>query len=31
LTTSLLIGSVLIVTGIYVVNRSPTGKDKYVG
>ena len=31
LTTSLLIGTVLIVTGIYVVNRSPTGKDKYVG
>jgi drug/metabolite transporter (DMT)-like permease len=31
LTTSLLIGSVLIVTGIYVVNRPPTGKDKYVG
>ena len=31
LTTSLLIGTVLIVTSIYVVNRSPTGKDKYVG
>lgn len=30
-TTSLLIGTVLIVTGIYAVNRSPTGKDKYVG
>src|SRR5919112_631537 len=28
LTTSLLIGTVLIVTGIYVVNRSSTGKDK---
>jgi drug/metabolite transporter (DMT)-like permease len=31
LTTSLLIGTVLIVTGIYTVNRSPTGKDTYVG
>ena len=31
LTTSLWIGTVLIVTGIYVVNRSPTGKDKYLG
>ena len=31
LTTSLLIGTFLIVTGIYVVNRSPTGKDKYAG
>ena len=31
LTTSLLIGTVLIVTGIYVVNSPPTGKDKYVG
>jgi O-acetylserine/cysteine efflux transporter len=31
LTTSLLIGTVLIVTGIHAVNRSPTGKDKYVG
>ncbi len=31
LTTSLLIGTFLIVTGIYVVNRTPTGKDKYAG
>jgi drug/metabolite transporter (DMT)-like permease len=31
LTLSLLIGTFLIVTGIYTVNRSPTGKDKYVG
>jgi drug/metabolite transporter (DMT)-like permease len=31
LTTSLLIGTFLIVTGIYAVNRPPTGKDKYVG
>ena len=30
-TLSLLIGTFLIVTGIYAVNRSPTGKDKYVG
>ena len=30
LTTSLLIGTVLIVTGIHAVNRPPTGKDKYV-
>ena len=29
-TLSLLIGAALIVTGIYTVNRSPTGKDKYV-
>jgi drug/metabolite transporter (DMT)-like permease len=27
---SLLIGAALIVSGIYTVNRSPTGKDKYV-
>ena len=30
LTTSLLIGTVLIATGIYSVNRSSTGKDKHV-
>jgi len=29
-TLSLLIGAALIVTSIYAVNRSPTGKDKYV-
>ena len=29
LTTSLLVGTALIVTGIYTVNRSPTGKHKY--
>jgi drug/metabolite transporter (DMT)-like permease len=29
-TLSLLIEAALIVTGIYTVNRSPTGKDKYV-
>jgi drug/metabolite transporter (DMT)-like permease len=28
-TTSLLIGTCLIVTGIYSVNRSSTGKDKH--
>ncbi len=30
LTASLLIGTVLIVTGIYVVNRSPTEKDRHI-
>ena len=29
LTTSLLVGTALIVTGIYTVNRSPTGKHNY--
>jgi len=29
LTLSLLIGTFLIVTGIYTVNRSSTGKDKH--
>jgi drug/metabolite transporter (DMT)-like permease len=29
LTFSLLIGTALIVTGIYTVNRSSTGKDKH--
>jgi O-acetylserine/cysteine efflux transporter len=29
LTLSLLIGTALIVTGIYTVNRSSTGKDKH--